>query len=117
MSLAAQIAAELGQGKELRNRDGWVTCCPGHGDEKPSLSIKDNGNNPLTPERQAGPGPVAGKQIKSTGKFKCKSCMEWSYPYLTKGKGPHAGAFRCNECDSFIKWVSKKQITDLTEVF
>lgn len=42
MSLAREIARALGNGKEERNRDGWLTCCPVHGDKTPSMAIKDN---------------------------------------------------------------------------
>ncbi len=42
MSHAAQIARHYGQGKETRNGDGWLTCCPVHGDQKPSLSVWDD---------------------------------------------------------------------------
>lgn len=42
MSLAEDIARALGNGKEEKNRDGWVSLCPTHGDKTPSLSIRDN---------------------------------------------------------------------------
>ena len=41
MSLAESIARALGNGKETRNGDGWLTCCPVHGDQEPSMSIWD----------------------------------------------------------------------------
>ena len=53
MSLSENIARELGKGKEQKNGEGWLTCCPVHGDEKPSLSITDstdsNGNPAMKP--------------------------------------------------------------------
>ena len=37
---AASIAARLGQGKEFPTKaGGWMTCCPAHDDETPSLEI------------------------------------------------------------------------------
>ncbi|WP_417908888.1 DUF3987 domain-containing protein [Candidatus Electronema sp. PJ] len=42
MSLAENIAHALGNGKEKKNGGGWLTCCPAHGDAKPSLSITDS---------------------------------------------------------------------------
>ena len=33
------VANALGKGKETKNGDGWLTCCPVHGDTNPSLSI------------------------------------------------------------------------------
>jgi DNA primase len=42
MSLAENIARTLGNGKEKKNGGGWLTCCPAHGDAKPSLSITDS---------------------------------------------------------------------------
>jgi putative DNA primase/helicase len=39
---AESIAKALGNGKEQRTRNGWLTCCPVHGDKKPSLAIKDS---------------------------------------------------------------------------
>ncbi|WP_417914961.1 hypothetical protein [Candidatus Electronema sp. JM] len=50
MSLAENIAHALGYGKEKRNRDGWLTCCPAHGDAKPSLSIKDGTDKNGSPD-------------------------------------------------------------------
>ncbi|MEA1866576.1 MAG: toprim domain-containing protein [Thermodesulfobacteriota bacterium] len=41
MSLASEIAKSLGQGKEKKNQEGWITCCPAHPDKNPSLAIKD----------------------------------------------------------------------------
>ncbi|WLE99061.1 MAG: DUF3987 domain-containing protein [Candidatus Electrothrix communis] len=50
MSSAEDIARSLGNGKERKNRDGWLTCCPVHGDEKPSLSIRDKEDSSGTPD-------------------------------------------------------------------
>ena len=41
MSLAEKIAKFYGQGKEQRNAEGWLTCCPVHGDKCPSLTVTD----------------------------------------------------------------------------
>jgi DNA primase len=38
---AESIAKALGNGKEQRTSNGWLTCCPAHEDSNPSLSIKD----------------------------------------------------------------------------
>ncbi|MCI5123690.1 MAG: hypothetical protein D3925_04235, partial [Candidatus Electrothrix sp. AR5] len=50
MSLAETIAHALGNGKERKSGDGWLTCCPAHGDENPSLSIKDGTDNSGNPD-------------------------------------------------------------------
>ena len=42
MSLAENIARYYGQGKEDKNGAGWVTCCPIHQENHPSLSVTDN---------------------------------------------------------------------------
>ena len=44
MSLAREIAKHYGQGKEVKNRDGWLTCCPIHGDTNPSMAVTDIGD-------------------------------------------------------------------------
>jgi len=41
MTLAGEIARYYGHGKEVKNRDGWLTCCPIHSEKTPSLSITD----------------------------------------------------------------------------
>lgn len=45
MSRATEIARFYGQGKERKTPDGWLTRCPVHGDENPSLAVKDSGDN------------------------------------------------------------------------
>lgn len=45
MSLSHNIATHYGHGKEVKNRDGWLTCCPVHGDMTPSLSVSDEGDS------------------------------------------------------------------------
>ncbi len=50
MTLAKNIAHVLGNGKEQKNGTGWLTCCPVHGDEKPSLSIRDKGGSSGPPD-------------------------------------------------------------------
>ena len=40
--LAEDIAKILGNGKEQKSGDGWLTCCPAHGDKNPSLSVTDS---------------------------------------------------------------------------
>lgn len=45
MSLAYDIACALSNGKPERNGDGYSCKCPVHNDNKPSMSIKDDGNN------------------------------------------------------------------------
>ena len=54
MSLAADIARSLGQGKEQKNRDGWVTCCPVHKDREPSMSIWDDEKDGIKVHCQVG---------------------------------------------------------------
>jgi len=45
MTLSGEIARHYGQGKEVKNRDGWLTLCPVHGNEKtPALSVTDKGD-------------------------------------------------------------------------
>ena len=41
MNAAEKIARYYGQGKEVRNRDGWLTLCVIHQESHPSLSITD----------------------------------------------------------------------------
>ncbi|TKB25280.1 hypothetical protein FCL47_14580 [Desulfopila sp. IMCC35006] len=43
MSRAREIARFYGQGKEEKNRDGFLTLCPCHGESTPSLSVTDAG--------------------------------------------------------------------------
>ena len=50
MSLATHIASTLGHGKELKSGDGWSTLCPIHGDDNPSLSVRDITNNKGEPD-------------------------------------------------------------------
>ncbi|CAK8715796.1 hypothetical protein KKHLCK_04910 [Candidatus Electrothrix laxa] len=58
MTLAKDIARALGNGKEQKTGAGWLTCCPVHGDKKPSLSVKDttdkNGNSDIIVNCNAG---------------------------------------------------------------
>jgi len=43
MSLAYDVASALMvNGRPEKNKDGWLTCCPLHGDKKPSLAVTDN---------------------------------------------------------------------------
>jgi len=40
MSLAYDVASALMvNGRPEKNKDGWLTCCPLHGDKKPSLAV------------------------------------------------------------------------------
>ena len=54
VTLSTNIAATLGHGKEVKNGDGWSTLCPCHSDNRPSLSIKDNGNDDVVVTCHAG---------------------------------------------------------------
>lgn len=45
MSIAANIAQFYGPGKAIKNLDGWLTCCPVHGETRPSMSVADIGND------------------------------------------------------------------------
>ena len=56
VTLSANIAATLGHGKEVKNGDGWLSLCPCHSDNRPSLSIKDNGNDDVVVTCHAGCG-------------------------------------------------------------
>ena len=50
----AEIAKSLGKGKEVKNGKGWVTCCPIHDDDSPSLSIALNNKGGLIVNCHAG---------------------------------------------------------------
>lgn len=50
----ADIAKALGKGKELKNGEGWVTCCPVHDDDSPSLSLTLNNKGGLIVNCHAG---------------------------------------------------------------
>ena len=54
MSLAHDIACHYGQGKEAKNGDGWITCCPVHGDRNPSLSVWDDGKGGVNVDCKTG---------------------------------------------------------------
>ena len=46
MSLSADISRHYGQGKEVKNLDGWLTMCPVHGNTNtPALSVTDEGDS------------------------------------------------------------------------
>lgn len=51
---AAQIARILGRGKESRTPTGWVTTCPAHQDDEPSLSVSDQSDGKLLVRCHAG---------------------------------------------------------------
>lgn len=51
MSLAKTIADTLHpKERAKKNGNGWLTCCPVHGDKKPSLSIMDTRNKNVEPD-------------------------------------------------------------------
>jgi len=55
MSLAYDIAVALSpNGKPEKNKDGYVCCCPSHGDKNPSMSIVDNGKGGVICHCQVG---------------------------------------------------------------
>jgi len=62
MTLAESIAKALGNGKEARNDEGWLTCCPVHGDKNPSMSIWDKGDS-ITVDCKS--GGCSWKEIKN----------------------------------------------------
>lgn len=53
-SVLDAIAGTLGKGREIKNGEGWLTCCPVHGDEKPSLAITLNDKGGLIVNCHAG---------------------------------------------------------------
>lgn len=54
MSIAQQIAQYYGRGKEQKAGATWVTLCPCHADDRPSLSITDDNNGGVVLECHAG---------------------------------------------------------------
>lgn len=57
MTIASNIASYYGGGREQHAGDGWLTFCPCHADkEKPSLKVKDNGDDDVIVHCFAGCG-------------------------------------------------------------
>lgn len=120
MSLAAQIAAALGQGKEARNGDGWMTLCPVHGDDNPSLSVKDTNNKEGAPdiilECFAGCGFREVKdQLRGMGLL-----PEWqpkNKPSRTRQKNKEKPSEPEAEKDSFVWKKSKKDNEQIGKYF
>ena len=76
MSLAHDIACHYGQGKEAKNGDGWITCCPVHGDKNPSLSVWDDGKGGVNVDCKTG---CNFKEIKD--QFRADGLLpEWEPP-------------------------------------
>lgn len=65
---AEQIARALGGGKERKNGAGWVSLCPLHADNKPSLSLKDGKERDVIVHCFTGCDPLAIKdELRSRG--------------------------------------------------
>ena len=119
MTLAENIAHELGKGKEKKNETGWLTCCPVHGDEKPSLSIMDstdsNGNPDIIVHCHTGCGFEAVKdELRASGYL-----PEWEpgngQRKPLNGSRTTAGGGKKDNLPAFI-WSKSKQDQEAAEV-
>lgn len=61
--------------------------------------------------------PKKKSKKKKTGKKRIKVDHTNHEMLILPGKGPHAGAIRCKDCNCHIQWLSSKDYAMLTRTF